>query len=276
MVVLYDPAEKEEKMEKLREKYRNGNIWDKALAILQTPGVALGDRLKAASAIIELELSEYGVDPQMGSMAFDMLANYVLGSVIEGGVKGIRKVKAAKNAANAVKAAEGVIGSADEAVETAASSQKAVGALTEGAGNLIDGIKITDGKVGGKIPVDEFKTIRQSSIKNPDADSITLGKFTNDADSYIARAGKDSSYFDMGKDYGRIQKQYNLSDKEMFDYFNRLALDDSIAKNKTIRFSHNPLDYESGAIVSEWEYIKAKLGVTNANLVFRGGFWYVQ
>jgi hypothetical protein len=146
----------------------------------------------------------------------------------------------------------------------------------KGAGDLIDGIKITDGKVGGKIPVDEFKTIRQSSIKNPDADSITLGKFTDGADSYIARAGKDSSYFDMGKDYGRIQRQYNLSDKEMFDYFNRLALDDSIAKNKTIRFSHNPLDYESGAIVSEWEYIKAKVGVTNADLVYRGGFWYVQ
>jgi len=34
--------------------------------------------------------------------------------------------------------------------------------ITKGAGDLIDGIKITDGKVGGKIPVDEFKTIRYS------------------------------------------------------------------------------------------------------------------
>ena len=57
----------------------------------------------------------------------------------------------------------------------------------EGAGDFIDGMKIADGKVGGKIPVDEFKTIRQSSIKNPDADSITLGKYTNGLDSYIAK-----------------------------------------------------------------------------------------
>ena len=70
--------------------------------------------------------------------------------------------------------------------------------------------------------------------------------------------------------------QYDLSDKEMFDYLNRPALDDSITCKKIIRFSHNPLDYESGAIVSEWEYIKAKLGLTNANLVYKGGFWYVQ
>jgi len=150
------------------------------------------------------------------------------------------------------------------------------GDKAESIGDLIDGIKVSNGKVGGKIPVEEFKTIRQSSIKNPDADIFTMGKHTEGEDSYIKRAGKDSAYFDMGSGYGKIQKQYNLSDKEMFDYFNRTALDDSLMSKKTIRFSHNPLDYESGAIVSEWEYIKVRLGVTNANLVYRGGFWYVQ
>ena len=71
----------------------------------------------------------------MASMAFDMLANYALGSVIGAGIQGISEVKAASNAAKAVKAAEGVIGSADEAAETADSAQKAVrGALAEGAG----------------------------------------------------------------------------------------------------------------------------------------------
>ena len=87
MAVLYDPAEKEEKIKKLSEKYKNGNIWDKAYAIIKASGVTLGDRLNAARAINALELSEYGFDPQMGSLAFDMLANYVLGSVIEKGRK---------------------------------------------------------------------------------------------------------------------------------------------------------------------------------------------
>ena len=94
------------------------------------------------------------------------------------------------------------------------------------SGNTINGIQIIDGKVGGEIPINEYVVIRQSSIKNPDSDSITLGKYTPTIidgiedwskpgpDSYIVRAGKDSSYFDMGREYGKIQKQYNLSDKQ--------------------------------------------------------------
>jgi hypothetical protein len=151
----------------------------------------------------------------------------------------------------------------------------------------IDGIRIIDGKVGGKIPVDEFIIIRQSSIKNPDADTMTLGKYTPTIEngiedwskpgpeSYIVKAGK-SSYFDLGNEYGEIQEHYDLSNEEMFDYINRLALDDAIKSNKTIRFSHNPLDYDIGALPAEWDYIKRKLGVTDKNLHFEGGFWYVR
>ena len=135
MVVLYDPAEKEEKIKKLSEKYKNGNIWDKALAILQMPGVTLEDRLKAARATYIRGMVANGANAQMASMAFDMTLSSALGSVTEAGVKGILGLKAAKNAANAVKAAEGVMGSADEAAETVASAQKAAGALTEGAGD---------------------------------------------------------------------------------------------------------------------------------------------
>ena len=158
---------------------------------------------------------------------------------------------------------------------------------TKGEGELIDGIKITDGKVGGKIPVDEFKTIRQASIKNPESTTLTLGKFTPTVengvedwskpgpDSYIAKAGK-SSYFDLGSEYRVIQKKYGLKDSEMFDYFNRPALDEAISKNKSIRYSHNPLDYEKGAIVDEWEYIKSALGKIDSDLIKIGGYWYVK
>ena len=147
---------------------------------------------------------------------------------------------------------------------------------SEGAGDLIDGIKITDGKVGGKIPVDDYKTIRQSSNKNSDADSITLGKFTSGSDSYIARAGQNSSYFDMGSEFDTIRKNYGLSSSEMFDYFNRPFLDDAISSGKAIRFSHDPRLYEKGFLVDEWEYLKSTLNLTDADLVFEGGFWNVR
>ena len=40
-----------------------------------------------------------------------------------------------------------------------------------------DGLEIIDGKVGGKIPLEEYKAIRAASIHNVDADSITLGRY---------------------------------------------------------------------------------------------------
>lgn len=149
------------------------------------------------------------------------------------------------------------------------------GRTAEGAGDLIDGIKITDSKVGGKIPVDEFKTIRQSSIKNPDADSITLGKYTNGLDSYIAKAGGNSSYFDMGSEWNTVRKKYNLEYDEMFEYFNKPALKDAIESGKSIQFSHNPIN-DDGFLGMEWDYIKDTLHLTDGDLLERGGMWYVK
>jgi hypothetical protein len=140
----------------------------------------------------------------------------------------------------------------------------------------IDNIKIINGKVGGKIPIDEFKAIRKFSIKNPEADSMTLGRYTKGPDSYIARAGKDSSCFDLGEEWSRIQQQYDLSDREMFDYFNKPALDDAISAKKTITFSHDPRAYDTGFLVDEWEYIKRTLHLADVDLKSAGGIWYVQ
>jgi hypothetical protein len=141
---------------------------------------------------------------------------------------------------------------------------------------MIDNIRIINGKVGGKIPVDEFKAIRKSSIKNPDADSMTLGRYTKDSDSYIARAGNNSSYFDLGEEWNLIKAKYGLSEREMFDCFNRPALDDAITGGKTIKFSHNPLEFRTGALYQEWEYIKQKMNLSDSDLVLRGGFFYVE
>ncbi len=151
------------------------------------------------------------------------------------------------------------------------------GVTQRNAVDLLDGIDIKDGKVGGKIPVDEFKAIRLSSVKNPDAGSITLGKYENGgANSYIAKAGKTSTYFDMGSDWETTRQNFNLSGEEMFNYFNKPVLSDAISSGKSIRFSHDPRLYETGSIVDEWEYIKLTMKLTDENLVFSGGFWYVK
>jgi len=139
-----------------------------------------------------------------------------------------------------------VLSDYDKLNEEQARSEESIDKDSQGSEDYIDGIIIIDGKVGGKIPVEEFKIIRQSSIKNPNADFFTLGRYTPTIrngvedwskpgpDSYIARAGKDSAYFDLGNEYGKIQKQYNLSNKEMFDYINKPAIDDAIKGKKTI------------------------------------------
>jgi hypothetical protein len=141
-----------------------------------------------------------------------------------------------------------------------------------GAGSRV---KIIDGKVGGKIPIEEYNALRKASIKNPDATSMTFGKYTNGADSYIEKAGEDSSYFDMGSDFNAIKQKYGLLNNEMFEYFNKTALDDAMSSGKTIQFSHNPIA-DDGFLGMEWEYIKSSQGLTDANLILEGGFWRVR
>ena len=98
-------------------------------------------------------------------------------------------------------------------------------------------LRITDGKVEGKIPVHEYTRIREASVKNKNAQSITLGKYTPTIedgmenwskpgpDSYIAKAGLDSSYIDMGEQWQRLEDQYGLTDRQLFDMFNKPFLD---------------------------------------------------
>ncbi|MER2260918.1 MAG: LXG domain-containing protein [Psychrobacillus sp.] len=147
------------------------------------------------------------------------------------------------------------------------------------------GIKVVDGRVANKIPVEEFKNIRASSIHNPDASSMTLGKYTPSIkngepdwatpgpDSYINKAGNNSTYFSMGDDWGTIQRKYDLSNEEMFELFNVPALEDAVTSGKAIRFSHNPNE-ATGFLKDEWEYLKREHGFTD--LIEEGGMWYAE
>ena len=105
---------------------------------------------------------------------------------------------------------------------------------------------------------------------------MTLGRYTKGPDSYIARAGTDSSYFDLGSEWNVIKDKYSLTDNEMFEYFNVPALQDAIDSGKTIRFSHNPLENEHSFLGSEWAFLKVALQVTDDSLIFEGGYWYVR
>ena len=45
---------------------------------------------------------------------------------------------------------------------------------------------------------------------------------------------------------------------EMFDLFNKYAIDDAVKKGKRIRFSQNPKDYKTSYLYQEWEYLQLK------------------
>ena len=137
-----------------------------------------------------------------------------------------------------------------------------------------------------KMSDEVYTEIRKMSIKNPESDTMTLGKYeptirpdgtpdyrTPGPGSYIKKAD-GSSYFDVGDLWNKIKEKYNLNDKQMFDALNKPALDDAVAQGKTIRFSHDPtLDkYKNSALRWEWDYLQEQHGYKG--LKPKGGYWY--
>ncbi|MDU1937860.1 MULTISPECIES: hypothetical protein [Clostridium] len=158
------------------------------------------------------------------------------------------------------------------------------------ADSVIDGLKVIDGRVGGKIPIEDYKKLRELSIHNKESASITLGKYRPTInvdgtenwnmpgpDSYNMIAKKDNSmYFDMGSAYDDTMKKYGLTYQEMFDYLNAPALDDAASNGKVIRFSHNPElpAYKGSFTELEWKYLQEKYGYLY--LREEGGIWYAE
>ena len=148
--------------------------------------------------------------------------------------------------------------------------------IVEGGCNTINGLKIIDGKVYGKIPLAEYENekYRVDSVHNADSNIMTLGKYepTIRADgtkdysvpgtgSYTVKAG-NTTYFSLGTEWDKITDTYGLdaTGQNMFDYFNKPALDDAINAGKEIRFSHNPEAYGECALKWEWDYLQEKHG----------------
>ena len=126
-----------------------------------------------------------------------------------------------------------------------------------------------------------YEKIRELSVKNPDADSMTLGKYVPGEDgkpaptAYTEMAKKTGdTYFDLGMQWGEIEEAYTLTDTDMFDLFNTSALDKAVQEGKVIRFTHDPtLDiYERSALADEWRYLKSKYDYKKLEL--GGDYWY--
>ena len=138
------------------------------------------------------------------------------------------------------------------------------------------------------MPLEEYEMYRTKSVINPDSDTMTLGKYeptirpdgtpdwsTPGPNSYISKAG-DTTYFSLGDDWNKLTEAYHLDSggEQMFEAFNKPALDDAVAQGKTIRFSHDPElpQYEDSAIRWEWDYLQEQHGYTGPTK--RGEFWY--
>ena len=59
----------------------------------------------------------------------------------------------------------------------------------------------------------------------------------------------------------------------MFDYFNKLFLKNAVDVKKTIMFSHNPTNYDTGFILDEWNYLESR-GYTY--VISSGGYWIAK
>ena len=126
-----------------------------------------------------------------------------------------------------------------------------------------------------------YEKIKELSIKNPNADSMTLGKYLKKPDGSVSSKaytemakGTGDTYFDLGAKWGEIEKSYGLTDKDMFALFNQSALDDAVTKEKTIRFSQDPTAYGECALKSEWDYLVSEHGYTRLKQI--GDYWYAK
>ena len=195
---------------------------------------------------------------------------------------------AAKSAETVAKGAKAASGAGTAAKEAKGAAETAKSAATT-AEKFVDTGKGTAGSTLGKMSAKDavayrewnYEKIRELSVKNPDADSMTLGKYVPGEDgkpaptAYTEMAKKTGdTYFDLGMQWGEIEEAYTLTDTDMFDLFNTSALDKAVQEGKTIRFTHNPTleIYKDSALADEWRYLISKHGYKK--LEPGGDYWY--
>ena len=184
-----------------------------------------------------------------------------------------------------------LLGGSEEDAQTANFIGNIVGGYT--ASSAASKFSLNKVKVDVEVPIknmplEEYEMYRKKSVINPESDTMTLGKYeptirpdgtqdwsTPGPNSYISKAG-DTTYFSLGDDWNKLTEAYHLDSrgKQMFEAFNKPALDDAVAQGKTIRFSHNPKldEYKKSALRWEWDYLQKQHGYKR--LIPKGGYWY--
>lgn len=133
--------------------------------------------------------------------------------------------------------------------------------LDESTGDVV---WVVDGDARAAVPASDYVDIRHWSMHNVESNTLVLGKYQHDGVSYLDVAREyDATYFDMGSSgWGEVKARFDLTDGEMFEFFNKPALDDAVADGKAIRFSHNPEEHSGSALGDEWAYLQDKHGYT--------------
>ncbi|MGQ1948765.1 hypothetical protein ACT3CD_16865 [Geofilum sp. OHC36d9] len=132
-------------------------------------------------------------------------------------------------------------GSVDEIVETLEN----VDFLTK-EGNIVEGyvqvVKKGD-EIGFRLAQfteEQIAKYVQLATKPGKEAKVMLGKYkVPNTKSYIERAGKTHTYFDLGDKWNDIKKLVNGSDDEMWR-INKQFIDNQKALNKEFYFSHEP------------------------------------
>ena len=121
----------------------------------------------------------------------------------------------------------------------------------------------TDGEVPQKVTDENL----ENSTHNPDAESMTLGKYGDGGDdSYIGKAGDDSTYYNSDN-YEGIQDEYHQSDSDMYEAGgNKDFVEQNIDEGKDVQFSHDPR-VDDGALGEEWGTVQEKTGANDDDLV---------
>ena len=135
-------------------------------------------------------------------------------------------------------------------------------------------------KGADRMPFEEYMKWRDESVKNKGSKYMTLGKYFPDengaprADSYTEIATKTGdTYFDLGKNWNKLEEKYGFSDDDMFKLFNIPALDDAVKAGKTIRFCHDPEAFKETSLYDEYIYLKTKYGYEIKQI---GEYWYAK
>lgn len=169
---------------------------------------------------------------------------------------------------------------ADDPGYTGDPDKDPAGSYAEVDGNPVwipEQLDVVDGRVvrpetGASLPLEEYAAMQRRSIHNPDADTLTLGRYFENPTSYEQQAAaRGDTFFDLGDDFRAALDRGLNSKDDIFEFFNKPALDAAILDGKQIRFTHNPLEPDNVErfVGQEWKYLESK----GFDLVEDGGVW---